>query len=243
MSKLSSSDTQTARDKSPFKGTPLLGPDGSASMATALMSSHHAFRRDVGQFALALAKVQAGDTTRVAALQEEWKWLRSALHGHHEVEDNNMFPGMKSAHPELAPALERLSHDHRKIDPLLERGDQAFAELPDAARASVVIRELAALLDEHLAFEEANVTPLLRNAKEFPAPATDEEAAMYAQGFSWSMHGLAPSVLAALDVMLPKSMTTKLPAARKAFEARCERVWGTAKTGESTTSVPDWLLG
>jgi len=36
----------------------LLNDDGTASIATALMSSHHAFRRDLARFAHALVKVR-----------------------------------------------------------------------------------------------------------------------------------------------------------------------------------------
>jgi hypothetical protein len=84
-------------------------------------------------------------------------------------------------------------------------------------------------LDAHLALEEANVVPFLRDAREFPPPATDAEAEMYAQGFSWSLHGIDPEVVTAIMGMLPAILTSKLPAARAAFAARCERVWGTAK--------------
>jgi hypothetical protein len=62
---------------------------------------------------------------------------------------------------------------------------------------------------------------------------------MYAQGFSWAMHGVAPEVLSALDTMLPEILKTHLPAARAAFAARCERVWGTAKAGATRTPIPD----
>jgi hypothetical protein len=42
--------------------------------------------------------------------------------------------------------------------------------------------------------------------------------------------------------MLPEILRAKLPGARAAFKARCERVWGSSKTGASTTAMPDWLV-
>jgi hemerythrin-like domain-containing protein len=224
--------------------TTLLNDDGTASMATALMMSHHGLRRDIARFALALGPVADGDLSRVAALRDEWQGYRNTLHGHHEAEDARMFPSMRSEHAGLAAVIDQLSADHRRIDPLLEEGDRVFARLPaSVGAAAAVVSQLSALLDPHLATEETHIIPLIRAAKGFPPPANDAEAEMYAQGFAWASHGVAPEVLAQVDAMLPESVRARLPAARAAFEARCERVWGPSKPGASRTSIPDWLPG
>lgn len=211
-------------------------------MATALMMSHHGLRRDIACFAQALRRPVAGQPFNAAALQEEWQSYRATLHGHHQAEDERLFPHLSSQNAALTPVIAQLTADHRRIDPLLERGDRAFADLPVGLAAAVaVVSELSALLDAHLAIEEAQVIPFLRAAKEFPPPASDEEAALYAQGFAWSSHGVAPEVLGRLNQMLPEILISRLPAARAAFAQRCQRVWGSAKTGASRTSVPDWL--
>jgi hemerythrin-like domain-containing protein len=217
----------------------LLNDDGTASMATALMSSHHGFRRDLARFARALERIAGGDTSRAAAVAEEWQKLHAGLHGHHQAEDTGLFPNLAQEHPAVRATIERLGADHRRIDPLLERGDAAFAELPNVTKARAVIAELSELLGPHLALEEAELIPFLRAATSFPAPATEADAEMYAQGFAWAMHGLAPAVLAALDEMVPPSLRAKLPAARAAFEARCERVWGSALAGAALTPIPE----
>jgi hemerythrin-like domain-containing protein len=221
------------------QGPNLLNDDGTASIATALMSSHHAFRRDLIRFERALETISRGDTARADAVREEWKNFHAALHGHHTVEDTAVFPDIASKNESMRGTIEKLSADHRRIDPVLERGDRTFAEFPKTDDAKAVVRELKELLDPHLALEEAEVVPFLRDAKIFPAPETDEMAAMYADGFSWSLHGLAPEVVKALDVMLPENVKTKLPAARVAFEERCVRVWGNAKVGASRTPIPE----
>jgi hypothetical protein len=219
---------------------PLLDEDGRASVATAVMMSHHAFRRDLGNFARALAALSSEDVAKAEALREEWSFFRGALHGHHEAEDTRMFPEFAKQSAELAVIIERLSNDHRKIDPLLEAGDRAFSELPEGREAAGVVAQLLDLLDLHLATEEAKVVvPLLRAVHEFPGPANDEEAALYAQGFAWSSHGVAADVLEQVYAILPSSLTSKLPAARAAFETRCERVWGTVRAGSSRTSEPE----
>ena len=215
----------------------LLNDDGTASMATALMMSHHAFRRDLGRFARALAAL---DIARTDAIREEWQSFHFHLHGHHEAEDQGVFPGIVAEAASLATTIDRLSADHRRIDPLLERGDRAFADLPGAVdAAAAVVRELQALLDPHLATEEAELIPFLRAAKVFPAPSTDAEADLYAEGFAWAMQGVAPDVLDQLYVMLPNVLLTKLPAARAAFQVRCERVWGSFTVGAARTPIPD----
>jgi hypothetical protein len=217
----------------------LLNDDGSASIATALMMSHHAFRRDLGRLAAALARVETADTSRVEALREEWKFYRAALHGHHESEDNGVFPAIAKDHESARVTIEGLSADHRRIDPLLERGDAAFAELPKAGPALAVVRELKELLDPHLAIEERELVPFLRCMKAFPPPPNDEAAAMYAQGFAWSMQGIASDVLDRVYEMLPENLRIRIPDARAAFDARCVRAWGSAKAGATRTPIPD----
>jgi iron-sulfur cluster repair protein YtfE (RIC family) len=228
-------------------GTKLLNEDGEASIATFLMMSHHGLRRDIAEFVLALERFGSakGVLPDSSALREEWTRFRDTLHGHHESEDQRLFPHLSTERADLKAAFEALGADHRQIDPLLERGDRAFATLSsepqhvDEARA--VVTEISALLGSHLATEEAVVAPILRSAKGFPPPATDAEADLYAQGFAWSSYGVSPEVLARVDAILPESLTARLPRARAAFAERYVRVWGSPREGASSTSVPDWL--
>ncbi len=220
------------------KAPNLLNDDGTASMATTIMMSHHGFRRDLGRFRRALERIAAGDASRADAVREEWKSFHATLHGHHEAEDNGLFPNLAKQQESVRATIEKLGSDHRRIDPLLERGDRAFAGLPKADEALAVVRELSELLDVHLAIEEAELFSFLRGAKEFPAPANDAMADMYAQGFSWAMDGIAPEVLVALDGMLPDALRSRLPAARAAFEARRNRAWGELPVGAARTPIP-----
>jgi hemerythrin-like domain-containing protein len=222
----------------------LLNDDGTASIATGLMSSHHGFRRDIAQFTIALRRVAAGDHSRLGALREEWERYADTLHHHHQAEDTGIFPSARRQQPELAAVIDGLTADHHKIDPMLEEGRQRLAALPaqvDAAAA--VVARLAALLDAHLAIEETHIVPFLREAKVFPPPASEAELELFAQGFAWSSHGIAPDILDQLYAMLPKELIAKLPAARAAFADRCEQVWGTSAAGASRTPIPDWLPG
>lgn len=216
----------------------LLNDDGSASIATALLMSHHGLRRDIARFAIALENMARGDASKVEALREEWRNYRGTLHGHHEAEDAGVFPGVRSRHVAVGTIIDRLVAEHRRIDPLLERGDRAFEALPEIGEARAVIGELAELLDAHLALEEAEIVPYLRDAKVFPPPATDAEADLYAMGFAWSSQGVSPEVLRKVYEMLPENLTSRLPAARNEFDARCARVWGATSPTASRTSLP-----
>jgi len=79
----------------------------------------------------------------------------------------------------------------------------------------------------------------LHRTKAFPPPANEAELEMYAQGFAWSSHGIAPEVLEKLYDLLTPELRAKLPAARAAFEQRCKAVWGTSLAGSTRTSIPD----
>jgi hypothetical protein len=194
------------------------------------------------RFKVALEEL-AFDASRARALGDEWKHFHQALHGHHTVEDTAIFPDLRAQGGRIAEVVDRLAVDHRGIEPLLADGDRAFAELlRTASAASAVVGALRALLDEHLALEEAEIVPFLRGATAFPPPPTDADAAMYASGFAWSMHGVAAEVLTQVYVMLPEIVRNKLPAARAEYEARCVRAFGALRPGAATTPIPDIQL-
>jgi hemerythrin-like domain-containing protein len=218
----------------------LLNDDGSASMATAFLSSHHGFRRDIRLFAGALGRVLAGDTKSVEPLREEWTHYRGSLHAHHQIEDTAIFPNLKEQHPELAEVIDGLLADHQKIDQILEEGDRAFAELATQVRPAVrVVGSLGGSLNSHLETEEKHIVPFLREARTFPPPASEAELETYAQGFAWSSHGIASEVLDKLYELLSPELRAKLPAARAAYAKRCEAAWGTSVAGASRTAIPD----
>jgi hemerythrin-like domain-containing protein len=218
----------------------LLDETGAASIATAVMMSHHGFRRDIPRFGAAMEALAGGGAGNLDALRDEWRSFRATLHGHHYAEDTGIFPNLAREHEALRPTLERLTEDHRRIDPLLERGDGAFADLPrTVATAAEVIAELGALLEPHLATEEAEVIPHLRALKAFPPPASAEEAEMLTQGFAWACHGIAPEVLERVYTMLSPDVSARLAAARAAFEQRWRRVWGAGvEVTASFTPIP-----
>ena len=225
------------------KAPNLLNDDGTASMATAFMSSHHAFRRDIAQFARALGRVAAGDHARVGALREEWAaLLRHAARPPPRWRTPASSRARKQQHPELAAVIDGLFADHRKMDPMLEEGERAFAGLPTTVEAAsgIVVAPVGA----------AGHPPGDRGDPHHTVPARREGVPAARQ------RRRAGDVRAGLRLEqprhrarhprqalrhLPATVVAKLPAARAAFAKRCEDVWGTAAAGASRTPIPDWL--
>jgi hypothetical protein len=105
------------------------------------------------------------------------------------------------------------------------------------------VAQLSELLDRHLGVEEAKIVPALREMPGFAMPVEEAHGDLFAQGFAWASHGIAPDVLERAYATVPSIVTSRIPAARAAFQARFERVWGSAPSGASRTAVPDWLAG
>ena len=86
---------------------------------------------------------------------------------HHTIEDQAMFPRLRSADPRLAPVVDRLEYEHRIIHDVLERVDQALlAFVGPAADSSALQRAVDELTDtllSHLSYEERElVEPIAR---------------------------------------------------------------------------------
>jgi hemerythrin-like domain-containing protein len=87
--------------------------------------------------------------------------------GHHSLEDEAVFPHLRSADPRLAPVIDRLAEEHRAIHHVLDGVDAALVHLvahPDEIdQVSAAVDLLAQTLLSHLAYEEDElVEPLSR---------------------------------------------------------------------------------
>jgi hemerythrin superfamily protein len=87
------------------------------------------------------------------------------VHSHHRAEDRLLFPALREVDPALAPVVDRLEEDHRRVSDLLDAVERSAEELTGAAPART---ELAGALDvlaehllAHLALEEESVEPAM----------------------------------------------------------------------------------
>jgi hypothetical protein len=144
-----------------------------------LQAVHGMIRADLARVTL-LAEDAAGGAApeelrrRVAELKSStilWQ-LRSGclrhcifVHSHHGLEDRAVFPAIRRVDPELNPVVDRLEREHREVAELLddvERSLELIDGHPDAReRLVAALAALAALLLDHLAFEEESLEPAL----------------------------------------------------------------------------------
>lgn len=90
--------------------------------------------------------------------------LCQGLHNHHTGEDVALFPFLADRHPELAPTLDRLRHEHEQIAALLDDLRRVVADEAGDTEPGHVLREverLTAELETHLAYEEEQLLPAL----------------------------------------------------------------------------------
>src|SRR5688500_17295469 len=80
------------------RSTPVLlpgqaaAPEGPVNLATMYLM-HHAFRRDLGAFAGAVARTPVSDRATWRRLNERWKLFSFVLHHHHHAgEDAGLWP-------------------------------------------------------------------------------------------------------------------------------------------------------
>lgn len=85
----------------------------------------------------------------------------TALTGHHEGEDRELFPMIAAEHPELRQTLQKLQQDHSMIGHLI-RGLQAAVEraVPPAELASH-LEGIAAVMESHFRYEERQLLTVL----------------------------------------------------------------------------------
>lgn len=90
------------------------------------------------------------------------------LHGHHTGEDVELFPRLRAANPEIAPAVDQLIREHQVVSDLLDEIEADAERLAgedsvDArARISTSLSKLSEALLAHLEFEEEAAGPTIR---------------------------------------------------------------------------------
>lgn len=90
------------------------------------------------------------------------------LHGHHTGEDAMLFPRLREANPEIAPAVDRLVREHQVVSDLLDQIESDAARLggEDSAAArdhlAASLSQLSDALLAHLEFEEEAAGPTIR---------------------------------------------------------------------------------
>lgn len=85
----------------------------------------------------------------------------TALTGHHEGEDRDLFPAVAAAHPELRDTLYLLQRDHSMIAHLLGGLQQAVDRAATPADLDRHLEGIAAIMESHFRYEERALTTVL----------------------------------------------------------------------------------
>ncbi|WP_274912228.1 nitroreductase/quinone reductase family protein [Streptomyces sp. WZ-12] len=130
-----------------------------ATPGATLTLVHDAFRRELRTIRKELT---ASGPLLGAQLRVNCLALCQGLGNHHTGEERGMFPALRHRWPELAPALDRLDEEHRRIAALLAELRRTLAE-PSAAPGGVraEVERLTDELEAHLTYEEQQLIPLL----------------------------------------------------------------------------------
>ncbi|MET0132503.1 MAG: nitroreductase/quinone reductase family protein [Kibdelosporangium sp.] len=121
-----------------------------------LVQIHDSLRREMA----IIRKEAATGTTLGAQLRVNCLTVCRGLTFHHTKEDQGLFPYLAAQHPDLAPTLERLDEEHQQIAVLVDALQQALAG-DDADQVRAEVERLTEQLENHLAYEEEQLLPLL----------------------------------------------------------------------------------
>lgn len=127
---------------------------------------HAAFRRDVGRLAN-VAQTYGTETDEVHdALLVGWHGFSRELHHHHRIEDTHIWPLMRrrlADRPDDLAVLDDMEAEHSLIDPTLAALEEAFDDREQGPeQVPHRIDDLVGLLRSHLAHEERDAFPLIR---------------------------------------------------------------------------------
>ncbi|WP_420750350.1 hemerythrin domain-containing protein [Rhodococcus sp. O3] len=129
---------------------------------------HDAFRRDSERLARVAEKGVPEDPATHDAVLLGWHGFSRELHQHHMIEDEFLWPLMRTRlgqEPDALEVLDAMEAEHSLIDPTLAAVEEAFDDRehgPDvlAERLDAIVH----LLRSHLAHEERDALPLVARA-------------------------------------------------------------------------------
>jgi hemerythrin-like domain-containing protein len=161
---------------------------------TGMYVMHHAFRRDLDRFQAAVRATPVDERDTWRALAARWERFAEALHHHHTVEDEHIWPVMERrieergelAEPGGLEALHAMAAEHDLVDPALDacgRGFTAMAERPSDDQRNALDVHVTAMrttLLDHLRHEETEALPLLQRTLTADDFAATEGAAQRA---------------------------------------------------------------
>ena len=184
--------------------------------------AHHAFRRDLRNFAAAAAGTPVEEPEVWRALAVRWEQFSGILHHHHTTEDDVLWPQLfelvdATGDADGRATLEAMESEHAVIDPMLAacaEGFAAMADHPDAAtrdRLAECTATARDTLSHHMGHEERDALPLVQELLSEEGWQRVEKAAGSGKGLKdlmflapWIADGLTPEQLDTVVGMIGK---------------------------------------
>jgi hemerythrin-like domain-containing protein len=212
---------------------------------TTYRAVHTALREGASRMAASSASLRRSDWRRIDALSRYWAGYAGEVLAHHTIEDETMFPVLVDRCPVAGELIARTDADHHHLDELMAAVDAAVArlvrgegpgELPD------LLGRLAVHMDEHLAFEDADLLPLFERHFTGEEYAELEEAAHKALGIGKQAAFTVPFVLRWMDPVTFERVRAEAPLAFRVLyrltRRRHEKLTAAALGDLASPSVP-----
>ena len=128
---------------------------------------HRVFRREFHDVAALIDGVPVGDVVRAQVVGDHLAFMLSALHHHHEAEDDQVWPKLQARAPSNEADIQRMVDEHAAIAAAVHRVETLLAAWTKSGHREsgqqlvAAVAELSALVDEHLDDEERNALPII----------------------------------------------------------------------------------
>lgn len=127
---------------------------------------HRVFRREFRLLPDLLDTVRAGDTARANLLADHADDLVTALHHHHDGEDELLWPKLLERASMHTALIERMESQHQALADALQEVERLVPRYREQAGADVrdelsaALRQVSHVLDQHLSEEEVEILPI-----------------------------------------------------------------------------------
>jgi predicted outer membrane lipoprotein len=182
------------------------------------LGAHTAFRRDADALVAAVEVLDPSDYVGAGRLADAFAITVAMLEGHHETEDDFMFPDLIERAPAFAGVVMTLALEHVDLDDVLDDIKRDIAILSAGTSRADDVRErlgqrvatFKTLIDLHLDAEEEHALPLLvRHFSEVELDAIrDAHLAKHTDKFNV----MVPWVATALPADAATQMLANMPA-------------------------------
>lgn len=146
---------------------------------------HVALRQAAHRMATASLTLDPTDRRRATAFARYWEGYADEIVTHHRIEDDFVLPALVAKVPAAQELLDRTAGDHHHLDELLASISAAVLRVVDGRgdiSLAALLHELAAHVDGHLDFEDAEILTLIESSMTAEEYAELDEQAMKSMG-------------------------------------------------------------